>query len=130
MKILVTGAKGFVGRNLCAALEEIRNGHDKRQDHELPVGVEAIFAYDVDNSPEELDAWCKECDFVAKVKEIEESENKGIEKGRAEGVEKGIKGIVAIYHKINGSELDVIESVISTYDMDENEARAMVKKYW
>lgn len=63
-------------------------------------------------------------------KEIEESENKGIEKGRAEGVEKGIKGIVAIYHKINGSELDVIESVISTYDMDENEARAMVKKYW
>ena len=47
------------------ALEEIRNGHDKRQDHELPGGVEAIFAYDVDNSLEELDAWCKECDFVA-----------------------------------------------------------------
>ena len=65
MKILVTGAKGFVGRNLCAALEEIKNGHDKRQDHELPGGVEAIFAYDVDNSLEELDAWCKECDFVA-----------------------------------------------------------------
>ena len=65
MKILVTGAKDFVGRNLCAALEEIRNGHDKRPDHELPGGVEAIFAYDVDNSPEELDAWCAECDFVA-----------------------------------------------------------------
>ena len=65
MKILVTGAKGFVGRNLCAALEEIKNGHDKRQDHELPGGVEAIFAYDIDNSPEELDVWCKECDFVA-----------------------------------------------------------------
>ena len=65
MKILVTGAKGFVGRNLCAALEEIKNGHDKRQDHELSGGVEAIFAYDVDNSPEELDAWCAECDFVA-----------------------------------------------------------------
>ena len=56
MKILVTGAKGFVGRNLCAALEEIKNGHDKRLDHELPGGVEAVFAYDVDNSPEELDA--------------------------------------------------------------------------
>ena len=65
MKILVTGAKGFVGRNLCAALEEIKNGHDKRADHELPGGVEAIFAYDIDNSPEELDAWCAECDFVA-----------------------------------------------------------------
>ncbi|MBR6057023.1 MAG: capsular polysaccharide biosynthesis protein CapF [Victivallales bacterium] len=65
MKILVTGAKGFVGRNLCAALEEIRVGHDKRQDHELPGGVEAVFAYDVDNSPEELDAWCAQCDFVA-----------------------------------------------------------------
>ena len=53
MKILVTGAKGFVGRNLCAALEEIKNGHDKRADHELPGCVEEIFAYDVDNSPEE-----------------------------------------------------------------------------
>ncbi|MGI5846350.1 MAG: NAD-dependent epimerase/dehydratase family protein, partial [Alphaproteobacteria bacterium] len=31
MKILVTGAKGFVGKNLCASLREIQAGHDKRE---------------------------------------------------------------------------------------------------
>ncbi len=62
MNILITGAKGFVGRNLCAALEEIRLGHDRRPDHEI--ADLAVFAYDVDNSPEELDSFCKDCDFV------------------------------------------------------------------
>ena len=66
MKILVTGAKGFVGQNLCAALEEIRNGHDKRADHvrcDPPEHLE-VYAYDLDNTPEQLDAWCAQCDFV------------------------------------------------------------------
>ncbi len=66
MKILVTGAKGFVGKNLCAALEEIRNGHDRREDHVIcprPERIE-VFAYDVDSTPEQLDTWCEECDFV------------------------------------------------------------------
>lgn len=66
MKILVTGAKGFVGRNLCAALNEIRVGHDQRTDHVLcdrPAQIE-IFEYDVDSTPEQLDQWCAECDFV------------------------------------------------------------------
>lgn len=66
MKILVTGANGFIGRNLCAALEEIRAGHDRRPDHAVcgePADIE-IYRYDLDNTPEELDAWCARCDFV------------------------------------------------------------------
>lgn len=61
MNILVTGAKGFVGKNLCAALRNIRDGKDRR----LPeLKIEEIFEYDIDSSPEELDTFCKECDFV------------------------------------------------------------------
>ena len=66
MKILVTGAKGFVGQNLCAALNEIKTGHDQRRDHALcadPAKIE-IFEYDMDSAPEQLDAWCADCDFV------------------------------------------------------------------
>ena len=66
MKILVTGAKGFVGQNLCAALDQIKNGNDKRTDHVLcpdPAAIE-VFAYDVDNTPQQLDDWCARCDFV------------------------------------------------------------------
>ena len=61
MKILVTGAKGFVGRNLCAALRNIRDGKDRRFPE---LKIEEIFEYDLDSTPEELDKWCKECDFV------------------------------------------------------------------
>lgn len=66
MKILVTGAKGFIGQNLCAALEEVRAGHDRRPDHAVcdnPADI-GIYRYDLDNTPEELDAWCADCDFV------------------------------------------------------------------
>lgn len=62
MKILVTGAKGFVGRNLCAALDEIRLDHDRRPDHVLEDLT--VYAYDLENTPEELDAFCRDCDFV------------------------------------------------------------------
>ena len=61
MNILVTGAKGFVGRNLCAQLRNIRDGK-ARQYGELSVGE--IWEYDVDNTAEELDAWCRGADFV------------------------------------------------------------------
>lgn len=61
MKILVTGAKGFVGKNLCAQLNTIKDGKDKR----FPaLSIEAVYEYDIDNTVEELDAWCKDCDFV------------------------------------------------------------------
>lgn len=62
MKILVTGAKGFVGKNLCSQLRNIRDG--KARWYNLPEPVEAIYEYDIDSTPEQLDAWCKECDFV------------------------------------------------------------------
>lgn len=61
MKILVTGAKGFVGKNLCWALKNIRDGKDKR----FPdLKIDEVFEYDLDSTPEELDAWCASCDFV------------------------------------------------------------------
>ena len=62
MKILVTGAKGFVGRNLCAQLKNIRDG--KAKWYNLPESIEAIYEYDIDSTPEELDAWCQDCTFV------------------------------------------------------------------
>ena len=62
MKILVTGAKGFVGRNLCSQLKNIRDG--KAKWYNLPEPIEAIYEYDIDSIPEQLDEWCKECDFV------------------------------------------------------------------
>ena len=61
MKILVTGAKGFVGKNLCWALKNIKDGKDRRFPE---LSIEEIFEYDIENTQEELDAWCKECDFV------------------------------------------------------------------
>ena len=62
MRILVTGAKGFVGRNLCAQLKNIRDG--KAKWYNLSEPIEAIYEYDIDSTPEQLDAWCKECNFV------------------------------------------------------------------
>ena len=61
MKILVTGAKGFVGKNLCWTLKNIQAGKDKTHPG---LTVEAVFEYDLDSTPEELDAWCKDCEFV------------------------------------------------------------------
>ena len=61
MKILVTGAKGFVGRNLCLELKNIRDGKSRCWG-DLAVGE--VFEYDIDSSAEELDNYCRECDFV------------------------------------------------------------------
>ncbi|MDY5969417.1 MAG: capsular polysaccharide biosynthesis protein CapF [Bacteroidales bacterium] len=61
MNILVTGAKGFVGKNLCAELINIRDGKAKCYGG---ITVDEVFVYDVDSTPEQLDIWCKECDFV------------------------------------------------------------------
>ena len=66
MNILITGAKGFVGRNLTASLESIRDGKDRV--HRIE-GLEEpseliIYTYDIDSTPEELDTYCKEADFV------------------------------------------------------------------
>ncbi len=61
MRILVTGAKGFVGRNLCANLRNIQEGKDRRFPE---LKIDAVYEYDLDSTPEELDQWCKEADFV------------------------------------------------------------------
>ncbi len=61
MKILVTGAKGFVGRNLVAQLENIRTGKAKFYGD---VSVSEIYEYDIDSSAEELEEYCSKADFV------------------------------------------------------------------
>ena len=63
MKVLVTGAKGFVGRNLCEALKNIGNGKDCRGKYQslLPL---TVYEYDRDNTQEELSFYCSAADFV------------------------------------------------------------------
>lgn len=63
MRVLVTGAKGFVGRNLCESLKAIRDGKDRRPKYQALLPLE-IFEYDLGNTAEELDAWCDQADFV------------------------------------------------------------------
>ena len=72
MKILVTGAKGFVGRNLCANLRNIQEGKDRRFPE---LSIEAVYEYDLDSTPEELDAWCKEADFVFNLAGVNRPQN-------------------------------------------------------
>ena len=61
MKILVTGAKGFVGKNLCAELNNIKEGKARCYGGLV---IDAVFEYDIDSNPEELDVYCSDCDFV------------------------------------------------------------------
>lgn len=61
MKILITGAKGFVGRNLAETLRNVRDGKDKSRGEFDEIN---IYEYDVDTAPELLEKFCAECDFV------------------------------------------------------------------
>lgn len=61
MKILVTGAKGFVGKNLCCALKNIRDGKDKTRPG---LKIDEVYEYDIDSVPEQLQKWCQNVDFV------------------------------------------------------------------
>ncbi len=60
MKILVTGAKGFVGKNFVCALENVKQGKDKTRD----INIEEIYQYDIDSTKEDLERYCEDCDFV------------------------------------------------------------------
>ncbi len=62
MKILVTGAKGFVGKNLCAQLNNIKEG--KCVIPGLTGNLESVYEYDIDSTIEDLDRYCADCDFV------------------------------------------------------------------
>ena len=61
MKILVTGAKGFVGKNLCWALKNIRDGKDRTRPN---LFVDEVWEYDIDSVPEQLQDRCQKADFV------------------------------------------------------------------
>ncbi len=72
MKILVTGAKGFVGRNLVAQLRNVKDGKAKCYG---AVTVSDVFEYDIDSTPEQLDTYCKEADFVFNLAGVNRPQN-------------------------------------------------------
>lgn len=61
MNILITGAAGFVGKNLCTALENIRDGKDRTRNN---LCINEIYSYDIDTDPALLDGYCSSADFV------------------------------------------------------------------
>lgn len=61
MNILITGAKGFVGRNLVENLKCIRDGKNRTRPK---IHIDNIYEYDIDSTPAQLDAYCTDCDFV------------------------------------------------------------------
>ncbi len=72
MKILVTGAKGFVGKNLCQALYNVAEGKDKTRGIDSDI---TVFEYDVDTDKALLDGFCKEADFVFNLAGVNRPEN-------------------------------------------------------
>ena len=86
MKILVTGAKGFVGKNLCAALKNIKDGKDRTRESLTPSpspngegssysGIEEVYEYDIDSTPEDLERYCRDCDFVFNLAGVNRPQN-------------------------------------------------------
>lgn len=61
MKILVTGAKGFVGKNLCSQLNNIKEGKARCYGD---LTISEVYEYDIDSTSEQLDCYCRDCDFV------------------------------------------------------------------
>lgn len=72
MKILVTGAKGFIGKNLIASLNNIRLGLDRTRGISQDL---TIYEYDIDSAPELLDIYCRDCDFVYNFAGVNRPEN-------------------------------------------------------
>ena len=72
MKILVTGAKGFVGKNLCASLNNIKDGKDRRYPE---LSIEEIYEYDIDTDPALLDEFGAKADFVFNLAGVNRPQN-------------------------------------------------------
>ena len=72
MNILVTGAKGFVGKNLCAALKNIAEGKDRTR---RSIQVGGVFEYDIDTDPAMLDEFCAKCNFVFNLAGVNRPQN-------------------------------------------------------
>ena len=72
MNILVTGSAGFVGKNLCESLKNIRDGRDKTRPH---IVIDNIFEYDIGTEVSLLDAYCKKADFVFNLAGVNRPQN-------------------------------------------------------
>jgi len=72
MKILITGAKGFVGRNLCAQLDNIKTGKARCYGD---LSVSEVYEYDIDSTAEDLERYCKDCDFVFNLAGVNRPQN-------------------------------------------------------
>ena len=72
MHILVTGAKGFVGRNLCCALNNIKEGKDRTHQG---LTIDEVYEYDLDSTQEQLDSWCAKADFVFNLAGVNRPQN-------------------------------------------------------
>ena len=72
MNILVTGAKGFVGKNLCVNLNNIRDGKDRTRPSII---IDNIFEYDIDTDPALLDEYCAKSDFVFNLAGVNRPQN-------------------------------------------------------
>ena len=72
MKILVTGSKGFIGKNLIENLKNVRDGKDRSRG----VSIDEIFEYDIDTDHESFERYCRDCDFVFNLAGINRPKNK------------------------------------------------------
>ena len=72
MKILITGAKGFVGKNLTEALKNIRDGKDRTHPE---IKIDELYLYDIDTDPALLDGYCKDADFVFNLAGVNRPQN-------------------------------------------------------
>ena len=72
MKILVTGAKGFVGRNLCAQLNNIKEGKAKCYGE---LTISEVYQYDLDSKPAELEEYCRNANFVFNLAGVNRPQN-------------------------------------------------------